>query len=124
MNPDLRTLPSLVMIDLELARCKQRQGLCEEDKLKIYLYERKLRERIKFAQSIHRLNKCHLNDEGEIICKHELINRLTPCGKSEWKRLYHFDYPYQKIEHPLLGIIIACMNCDSLMFKGNKSWKS
>ena len=65
---------------------------------------RELRERVKFKQSIDRLNKCHLNDNGLIKIPHT----MKPGD-------------HEMIDHGLLGKIVFCKKCKGIIFRGNKN---
>ena len=66
--------------------------------------DRALKERVKFKQSIDRLKKCHLNDNGLIKIPHKVESRI------------------ETIDHSLLGKIWFCHGCKAIIFRGNKKW--
>ena len=67
------------------------------------MIDRALKERVKFKQSIDRLNKCHLLSNG-----HPGIPHTMKQGDHEM------------IDHALLGKIVFCKICKGIIFRGNK----
>tara|TARA_S200002703_G_scaffold154430_1_gene157186 strand:+ start:342 stop:569 length:228 start_codon:yes stop_codon:yes gene_type:complete len=71
------------------------------------MIDRKLKERVKFKQSIDRLNKCSLQKNGSIRIPHDID-----------------PFPFEYIYNELLGKVIFCKICKAIIFKGNKKWKN
>ena len=67
------------------------------------MIDRALKERVKFKQSIDGLNKCSLQENGSIRIPHDID-----------------PFPFEKINHGLLGSVIFCKVCKAIIFKGNK----
>jgi len=67
------------------------------------MIDRELKRRVKFKQSIDRLNKCHLLSNG-----HPGIPHTMKQGDHEM------------IDHALLGKIVFCKICKGIIFRGNK----
>ena len=72
-------------------------------KANVFKMNRELRERVKFKLSIDRLNKCSLHENGSIRIPHDID-----------------PFPFEKINHGLLGSVIFCKVCKAIIFKGNK----
>ena len=69
------------------------------------MIDSELKRRVKFKQSIDGLNKCH--PSGEV--------QFKLCQGQQYKPI-----PFQRIEHSLIGTMLHCNYCQSIIFKGNK----
>ena len=71
------------------------------------MIDSELKRRVKFKQSIDRLNKCHLLSNGHPGIPH-------PMKQGD----------HEMIDHGLLGKIVFCKKCKGIIFRGNKKWKN
>ena len=67
------------------------------------MIDKELKRRVRFKQSIDGLNKCSLQENGSIRIPHDID-----------------PFPFESMNHGLLGDVIFCKVCKAIIFKGNK----